>query len=355
MIYSNYNKDFTEKALNNGFSQEQINKCLDYALPLVDKGLPVIYDTENLSALIGYKTNYLKRAVLFSTYFYTQYAIKKKNGKGTRVIHEPLPSLKEIQVWILHNILNNVPVSRFAKAYVKKSSIVENVKYHRNKDFIVCLDIKDFFPSITSGNVEKVFNDLGYSSKLSNLLSKLCCRNEKLVQGSPTSPALSNIIMKDFDDLISIFCIANSFRYTRFADDLTFSYSINPTAETNFTLQTFKDTIITNVWTILQKTNPNLRLNKDKTQILKNSDRQIVTGVIVNNKNLNTPIEYRKKIRQEIYYIKKYTLNGHLERTQNNKENYLRHLLGKIRFSLYINKNDKKMIEYRDFIKSKIE
>ncbi len=352
MIYSNYKNDFTEKALNSGFSQEQIDKCLNYALPIVEKGLPVIYNSSNLSALVGYKVSYLKRAALFSQYFYTEYTIKKKNGRGKRTIHEPLPSLKEIQTWILHSILNYIPISRFAKAYVKGNDLIENVKFHRDKDYLLCLDLKDFFPSIPLSYIEKIFKELGYSSNVANLLAKLCCRDEHLAQGSPTSPVLSNIIMKNFDDLISKFCIDNTFRYSRYADDLTFSYSINPKADNMLSLQDFKSGIINKINEVLRDTTPFLKINENKTQLLEKSDRQIVTGVIVNNKTINTPIEYRKKIRQEIHYIKKYTLAGHLEKIKNDRANYLGHLLGKINYALYINKEDKKMMEYKEYIKS---
>lgn len=352
MIYSDYKHDFTEKALNNGFSQDQIERCLNYALPIVERGLPVIYNSSNLSALVGYKVSYLKRSVLFSKYFYTEYTIKKKNGRGKRTIHEPLPSLKEIQTWILHNILNHIPISRFAKAYVKGNDLIENVKFHRNKDYLLCLDLKDFFPSIPLSSIENIFRQLGYSSNVANLLAKLCCREERLVQGSPTSPILSNIIMKHFDDLISEFCLDHKFRYSRYADDLTFSYSINPKAENILSLQDFKNEISDKVNEILRTTTPFLNINEKKTRLLSKSDRQIVTGIIVNNKTLNTPIEYRKKIRQEVYFIKKYTLEGHLEKIKNNRANYLGHLLGKINYALYINKDDKKMMEYRDYIRS---
>lgn len=352
MIYSNYRNEFTEKALNNGFSKEQVDKCLLYALPIAEQGLPVIYNTSNLSALVGYNVSYLKRAALFSKFFYTEYSIKKKNGNGKRIIQEPLPSLKEIQTWILQNVLNYIPISRFAKAYIKGNDLIENVKFHRDKDYLLCLDLKNFFPSIPITSVERVFNNLGYSSNVANLLAKLCCREERLTQGSPTSPALSNIIMKGFDDEISKYCLENNIRYSRYADDLTFSYSINPKSMEILSINDFKRQLIYKVTTTLIAYTPFLKINESKIKLSGKSDRQIVTGIIVNNKSINTPLEYRKKIRQEIFYINKYGIDGHLEKSNNSKDNYLHHLLGKINYALHINKTDKKMLEYREYVKS---
>ena len=124
MNYGTYKELFTEKALNNGFSQDNINSCLLYAERLYHANIPVIYNTTHLSNLVGYKKSYLKRAVFFNQYFYKEFRINKKKGKGFRVISEPLPSLKEIQYWILHNILENLPVSKYAKAYIPKSSFL---------------------------------------------------------------------------------------------------------------------------------------------------------------------------------------------------------------------------------------
>lgn len=340
MTYKEYEPQFRQKALTAGFSEDQILKCLTYAKPLLDKGLPVVYNTTNFSALVGYKTTYIKRAVTFTPYFYRNFYIKKKNG-ARREISEPLPSLKDIQIWILEQILSKIQVSRFAKAYIKGRNLVDNVKYHRNKDFVLCLDIKNFFPSIQMSDVERIFRSLGYSSNLSNLFAKLCCLNCQLSQGAPTSPCISNIFMKSFDDAIGEFCKGKDLRFSRYADDLTFSYSKDHL--------NLKEIVIEKVKAELTKLSSRINLNEGKTHEFRRSDRQIVTGIIV-NEVIQTPNEYRKKIRQELFYIQKFGLDSHLQKTQNHKSNYLKHLLGKINFALSINKNDKEMVLYKDIV-----
>ena len=168
-----YVKSFTEKALQNGFSTDYINKCLSYANPLLANNLPVIYSIYHFSGLVGYNTSYLKRAIKFQKYFYREFEIDKRNGKK-RKLFEPLPSLKEIQLWILNEILYKCKVSRYAKAYVPKRSIKEHAIYHTNESFVLTLDIKDFFKRIKFELVQTLFQNMGYSQIMANLFTKLC-------------------------------------------------------------------------------------------------------------------------------------------------------------------------------------
>ncbi len=175
MNFEQYQIAFTKQASNSGYSETNIQLCLAYAEVLFSNNVPVIYNTSHLSALVGYKKEYLKRAVVYTPYFYRDFEILKKNGKK-RKISEPLPSLKDIQIWILENILENVNISPFAKAYRKNFSIVENLKYHKNQKKVYALDLENFFPSIKTDSVERIFRNLGYSRILSNLLAKLCTK-----------------------------------------------------------------------------------------------------------------------------------------------------------------------------------
>lgn len=335
MTFEYFENGFRKKAIQSGYSEDNICRCLVYAKPLIDKDLPVIFNTANLSALVGYKKNFIKRAVLYTDYFYRNFTILKKNG-SKRELKEPLPSLKEIQCWILENILYNVPVSKYAKAYVKKRNLTDNVKYHKGRDVVVTLDINNFFSSIERSSVEGIFLELGYSSNISNLLSKLCCCNEILPQGAPTSPYLSNIYMRGFDMAVSNYCNKQNIRYTRYADDITLSGdNIDPSILIDFVKENLEAI--------------KLSLNEDKVKVMGKNVPQIVTGIIVNDK-IQVPKEYRDKIRQEIYFIKKFGLANHLRNVNCDKVNYVYHLLGKINFALQINPKDLHMAEYKSYL-----
>ncbi|MDX2279197.1 MAG: reverse transcriptase family protein [Saprospiraceae bacterium] len=334
MNFSQYKKEFEEKASKSGYTDENIRRCLDYAKPLIEKNLPIIYNTSHLSVLVGYKKEYIKRSVVYTPYFYRDFKIKKRNGK-MRTISEPLPSLKEIQSWILENILENVKVSPFAKAYRKNVSIIENIKFHRNQPKVFIVDLQNFFPSIKANSVENIFLSLGYSKIISNLLAKLCTRDGHLPQGAPTSPYLSNIFFKSADDKIIKYCLENHIKYTRYADDLSFSGNFDE----NKLLKLIEETVIS----------LGLTLNSEKTKLMKPNERQTVTGIVVNEK-IQVVFHKRNKLRQDLYYINKFGLDSHMDRKGIKKRNYLEHLLGKVNFILQINPMDEEFKRYKEHL-----
>jgi RNA-directed DNA polymerase len=334
MTFEQYKVDFQKAASDSGYSEINILRCLDYAKRLFENKVPVIYNTSHFSSLVGYNKHYIKRASFYTDSFYTDYEIKKKNGK-IRIISEPLPSLKDIQIWILNNILQDLEVSPFAKAYRKKITLNDNLKFHLGQHKLLTIDLKDFFPSIKINSVEEIFLSLGYSKLISNLLAKLCTKNSSLPQGAPTSPYLSNLYFLKADKTIADYCKENSIRYTRYADDLSFSG--------NFDEQKLFD-FIKKVLAIIK-----LEINPDKTKLMKPNERQIVTGIVVNEK-AQVVFHKRNKLRQEIYYIKKYGLINHMERKGIKKRSYIEHLLGQVNFIIQINQNDKEFLQYKDFL-----
>ena len=334
MDFTKYKDDFKAEATKKGLSENSIQHCLDYAEALISKNVPVIYNPSHLSSLLGYKKEYLKKAALHTSYFYRDFEITKKNGKK-RAISEPLPSLKEIQIWILKDILEKVTVSPFAKAYKPKTSLIENLKFHKKQPKVFTLDLENFFPSIKMEWVEKVFLELGYSKMVSNLLAKLCTRDDSLPQGAPTSPYLSNLIFKEADVVIAGFCKQRKIRYTRYADDLSFSGDFDE----NELLDTITKTV----------ENLNLRLNKKKTKLMTPDKRQTVTGIVVNDKP-QVAFNKRNELRQAMYYIKKFGFDEHRVYKEIKQANYLEHLLGRINFVLQINPKDIEFMEYKTML-----
>ena len=206
--------------------------------------------------------------MLYRSSFYRTFFIPKKDGKK-RQIDEPLPGLKNIQRWILDEILNKLSVSKYAKAYVKKRSVRSNAYYHRNRKCIIALDIKEYFASIHFSKVFSFFSSLGYTEHVACVLSNICLLNNALPQGAPTSPALSNLCTKDLDDDLYAFVKGKQIMYTRYADDIAFSGNFIDIRE-----------FYKNVKLILNK--HGFRLNYAKTRVLHNHQRQLVTGIVVN-------------------------------------------------------------------------
>jgi RNA-directed DNA polymerase len=142
--------------------------------------------------------------------------------------------------------------------------------------------------------------------------------------------------MISLDIKISKYTSRKNIRYTRYADDLTFSGDFNP----HFLINDISKMVF----------NEGFSINSEKTRVAKSNARQEVTGIIVNS-HMQISKEKRKLIRQQVYYIKKFGLESHLERINENRANYLNHLLGQINFALFVNPKDKEMKEYFDLIK----
>ncbi|MBO5869993.1 MAG: RNA-directed DNA polymerase [Clostridia bacterium] len=167
-------------------------------------------------------------------------------------------------------------------------------------------------------------------------MAYLCCLNDTLPQGAPTSPYLSNLRLISLDEKISKYTSSKSIRYTRYADDLTFSGDLNP------------HHLINDISKMIF--NEGFSINPEKTRVARENARQEVTGIVVNS-HMQLSKEKRKQIRQQVYYIKKFGLESHLEHIGENRAHYLNHLLGQINFALFINPKDDEMKQYFDIIR----
>lgn len=316
-------------------SDEYTTAYIKYCRELHKRDIPIIASPAHFSMLVGMDHDYVCRMAYSAKHFYRHFTILKSNGKE-RPIDEPLPDLKYVQHWILENILEKIPVSPYAKAFVPKRGVKENARFHRGQDVVVTMDIKNFFPSIRIQQVTKIFSNLGYYPDVSTFLAYLCCYEYVLPQGAPTSPYLSNLRLQDFDARVATYTREHGIRYTRYADDLTFSGSFNP----HHLIKTISDWLFEEGFCV----------NTTKTRVARQNARQEVTGIVVNS-HLQVSKDERKKIRQEVYFIKKYGLNSHLARIEETRQNYLNHLLGKINYARYINPHDKQIQEYFLFVR----
>lgn len=345
MDFRQYSEEFRIVAIEKGYSDVEISYMLTYASKLTKKGLPIIFDQFHLSLLVGYDYYFLLAISNCQYRFYKHFEIPKKNGK-MRKIEEPSPALKEIQTWILKNIL--VPASKkyvspVAKAFIPGKKLKENARFHKSKRIVVALDIIDFFGSVCFSQVFWMFRDLGYNKGVSMMLTNICMLSGSLPQGAPSSPMLSNLIFQKIDNRLFQYCRNRNIMYSRYADDLTFSSKVLDVRH-----------LISYVKMLLSNTN--FRINEEKTKVMARGMRQIVTGVVVNDK-LQVPKQYRDKVRQEMYYGMKYGFDNHIKRIElpewcKTTEVYIHHLWGKVNHVLNINPNDKEFKKYAEYLKS---
>ena len=314
------------------------NSLLIYINKLTYKELPVIFELNHLSLLIGIKYPILIKMVNSPESFYYSFKLEKKKG-GFRKINSPYPALKLIQNWILENILEKITLSKYAKAYIKGSSILDNATIHLNQDEILKVDLENFFGSIHKRRIITVFQQLGYSNKVSYYLASLCCFNNSLPQGACTSPYLSNIITKRLDKKISKICTQYRIKYSRYADDLTFSGEFIPRPFFQEIVSTIK--------------NEKFKINEAKTLHLRKENKKIITGISITNGRLRLPKEKRRKLRQEIFYIKKLGIITHKKNIKNSDPIYLERLIGNLNFWPQIEPINKFILDSLSFLKSR--
>ena len=313
-----YLKKLKFEMKNKNYPEEYINKCAIYAEKLLDNKVPVIYDLEHLSLLIGIDKKILA-SIIFAEkeYLYRTIKIPKKT-KGHRELSVPISTLKYIQKWILKNILNEISLSEYATGFEKEMSIVENAKRHLNQSCVINLDLKDFFPSITEQMVYEIFYNLGYTKTLAYLFTTLCTYKKSIPQGAPTSPKISNICCKRLDMRIGALCKKYDAVYSRYADDITISGN------------KYIESILKPIEIIIS--DEQFKLNNNKTRISYDGSRKEVTGLNLNSGHVTIPKLYKKQLKKEIYYCKKYGVSNHLEHIKCKKAFYKEHLYGKAYF-----------------------
>ena len=268
-----------------------------YVYDILDQNGVVIIDVEHLSLLLGLDKDVVCRMINAPETFYREFKIKKRNG-GERLITAPYPSLMFVQQWIYKNILMQTTIIQpQAKGFVPGLSILDNATPHLQHPQVLKMDIKDFFPSISINRIIRVFKKLGYHHKLAYALAALCCHHSCLPQGAPTSPILSNIVMRHIDRRLEGLSRRYNITYTRYADDLTFS---GEHISVKF-IEYIQSIIVDGGFSV----------NQSKTKLLKNNVKKIITGVSISSGKPTIPKTLKRRLRQEAFYIHKYGYKQH--------------------------------------------
>ncbi|MDM8515840.1 reverse transcriptase family protein [Desulfobacterales bacterium HSG16] len=245
---------------------------------------------------------------------YRRFFISKRDG-SSRPIWAPLPDLKGAQRWILNNIVERLPVHGACHGFLCGRSILTNAKFHENSSVIVKMDLKDFFPTVTFPRVKGLFRKAGYREQVATILSLLCTESPReivdfagktfyvstgircLPQGAPASPAITNTLCLNLDRRLSGLASKMGWRYTRYADDLTFSLP-----------EKHKDapkigTLMGIVSRIVQ--DEGFTIHGKKTRVIRKGSRQTVTGLVVNDALApRVPRKLKRRIRAAVFNLK---------------------------------------------------
>ncbi len=227
---------------------------------------------------------------------YHRWTVPKRSG-GTRLISAPKPDLKRAQAWIAGNITEHLPVHGAAHGFLAGRSTLTNATVHAGAQVVVKFDLQDFYPTVDYRRVKGMFRKAGYGEQVAIVLALLCTESPReaieingkirhvaigprsLPQGAPTSPSITNALSLRLDSRLTGLARKLGFRYTRYADDLTFSFhgtGKSPVAR----LQKAVAAIVES---------EGFTVNDKKTRVMRSGGRQKVTGLVVNSAPASEP------------------------------------------------------------------
>ncbi len=292
-----------------------------------DLGLPAWNSPNDLAQALGLSVSRLRwlayHADVDSGSHYVRFTIPKRDGSA-RQITAPKPELKRVQRELLDRLLDRLTIHNAAHGFVSNRSIQTNAIVHAGADVVVKVDIKDFFPSITLPRVKGLLRHAGLSEQVATVVALLCTESPRdvvefartpgqietlyvatgeraLPQGSPASPMITNAICVRLDKRMAGLARRHGFAYTRYADDLTFSFKDSPGND-----RAPVGVLLHGVKSILG--GEGFVLNDKKTVVMGGGTRQTVTGLVVNKRPAGStaaasrpPREVARKLRAAIH------------------------------------------------------
>lgn len=268
-----------------------------------------IYDLSDLLDIPAKVLTYILY-VIPETEKYTEICLSKKGG-GTRQIFAPSDRLKALQSrlsFVLYECQYEVASKhgrRSSFGFERGRSILDNADVHRRKRWVFNIDLEDFFPSINFGRVISFFKknkDFSLNPKVATYIAQIACFQGMLPQGAPSSPVIANLICGSLDFRLASFAGQNRCNYTRYADDITFSTNLAEFPSPIAIPDTTK-----HGWTAapeLEKivTRSGFAVNQKKTRMSYRRNRQMVTGLVV-NEFPNIERSYYRRVRASIDHL----------------------------------------------------
>jgi RNA-directed DNA polymerase len=240
---------------------------------------------------------------------YTSFYIPKKSG-GSREITAPVTALKIIQQK-LNQVLQCVYQPKpSVHSFVPGRSIVTNAEMHCGKEWVFNIDLKDFFPSINFGRVYGMFQAIPYNlnQTVATVLAQICCFDNALPQGAPTSPTVSSMICAKMDAQLQRLAKKHRCFYTRYADDITFSTSLRVFPYALARVDSLGQLEVGDELRQIIDEN-GFEINSSKVRLQRKNRRQGVTGLTTNEK-LNVRRKYVRQIRAMLHAWDRFGLDA---------------------------------------------
>lgn len=265
-----------------------------------DNALPPLGDVEALAKALGVTIPRLRwlayhRDVDTGTHYH-RWVVPKRDG-SPRLISAPKPELKAVQRWITREVTEHLPLHGAAHGFVTGRSIATNARVHAGARVIVKLDIRGFYPTVTMRRVKGLLRRAGLGEQVATLMALLATESPReevvthgkthfvatgprsLPQGAPTSPSITNALCLRLDCRLSGLARKLGCRYTRYADDLTFSWHGKARSQIG--------TLLRGVGMIVRA--EGFEIHAKKTRVMRAGARQKVTGLVVNQVPADQP------------------------------------------------------------------
>ena len=254
-------------------------------------GIPMITDFEDLVKELRLSSNLVYWLASDAKERYEVFKVKKKDNSD-RIIAAPVLSLKIVQRWILENILYKIKTSPYSFGFAKgeKSPLALCAEKHKNNLYVLKMDIRNFYPSISREKIYYIFSEIGYNTEISNLLTNVCTYNNSLPQGAVTSPYISNLVLRKLDFRIAGYCNKRDIVYTRYADDMIFSSDNRD--------------VLKKIYGMIRKIveDEGFVLNDKKTLFMTPKGHKKVLGLTINNGIIKVSREMKRSLRALIHY-----------------------------------------------------
>ncbi len=235
---------------------------------------------------------------------YKSFSIPKKSG-GVRTISAPTKLLKSFLTYTNRLLQAFYLAPDYVTGFVPEKSVVDNAERHVGMNYVFNTDLKDFFPSISKSRVWATlkYYPFKFNDTIADAIAGLCCTEVKidgekrwvLPQGSPCSPVLTNIVCRNLDRELHKLAKEYNLRYSRYADDITFSSNRNVFRKGGEFQQKLETIIIAQRFSI----------NEKKTRVQDKKQRQEVTGLVVSDR-VNVTREYVRDLDNLLYIWEKY-------------------------------------------------
>jgi len=234
---------------------------------------------------------------------YERFEIPRRAGDRARQISAPIKPLKDLQRKLASILSACYRPSANVHGFVHGRGPASNAAIHRRQEWLLRVDLLDFFPTINFGRVLGLFMayPFEYPHDVATMLAQLCCHRNQLPQGAPTSPVISNLICRGLDKELGALARSERSFYSRYADDICFSTD-RRTFPAALARRTSSSVDLGD--SILSVISANgFTVNPEKSFLLRRTQRQRVTGLVVNRK-VNVSRDYVRSLRSLLFIWK---------------------------------------------------